>query len=31
MMFELANILANFQAYIDKILAQKLDVFVIIY
>lgn len=31
MLFELTNTLANFQGYINKILAEKLDVFVIIY
>ena len=30
-LFELSNALASFQDYINKILAEKLDVFVIIY
>ena len=31
MPFELTNILATFYGYINKILAEKLDVFIIIY
>ena len=31
MPFGLSNALANFQGYINKILAEKLDIFVIIY
>ena len=31
MLFELSNALASFQGYINKILAKKLDVFVIVY
>ena len=31
MLFELSNILASFQGHINKILAKKLDIFVIIY
>ena len=31
MLFGLLNILAKFQSYINKILAKKLDVFVIFY
>ncbi len=31
MPFELTNVLATFQGYINKILAKKLDVFVIVY
>ena len=31
MSFGLSNALANFQGYINKILAEKLDVFVIVY
>ena len=31
MPFELFNIPASFQSYINKILAKKLDVFVIVY
>ena len=31
MLFGLSHTLANFQGYIDKILAEKLDIFVIIY
>lgn len=31
MFFALFNILANFQGYINKILAEKLDIFVILY
>ena len=31
MFFDLLNILANFQGYINKIPIKKLDVFVIIY
>ena len=31
MFFELFNILASFQSYINKILAKKLDIFVIVY
>ncbi len=31
MFFELTNVPATFQKYINKILAEKLDVFVIIY
>lgn len=29
--FELSNALANFQGYINKILAKKLNIFVIVY
>ena len=31
MLFDLSNALATFQRYINKILAKKLDIFVIIY
>ena len=31
MPFRLTNILATFQSYINKILAEKLDIFVIVY
>ena len=31
MLFELSNVLASFQSYINKILAKKLDFFVIVY
>ena len=31
MLFSLFNILATFQRYINKILAKKFDIFVIIY
>ena len=31
MSFGLSNISASFQGYIDKILAKKLDIFVIVY
>ena len=31
MPFGLTNILASFQGYINKILAEKLDIFVIMY
>ena len=31
MPFGLCNILTNFQNYINKILAEKLDIFIIIY
>ena len=31
MPFGLSNVLASFQGYINKILAKKLDVFVIVY
>ena len=31
MPFELTNVLANFQRYINKILAKKLDIFVTVY
>ncbi len=31
MLFRLSNALASFQGYINKILAEKLDVFVIVY
>ncbi len=31
MLFGLTNILAIFQGYINKILAEKLDVFIIVY
>ena len=31
MLFELTNALATFQSYINKILAEKLHIFVIIY
>ena len=31
MSFRLSNILANFQNYINKILAEKLNIFVIVY
>ncbi len=31
MPFDLSNTLANFQSYINKILAKKLDVFVVVY
>ena len=31
MPFELTNTLATFQSYINKILAEKLNVFVIVY
>ena len=31
MPFKLSNISANFQDYINKILAEKLDIFVIVY
>lgn len=31
MSFELSNALASFQRYINKILAEKLDIFVIVY
>ena len=31
MLFGLFNILASFQNYINKILAKKLDIFVIVY
>ena len=31
MLFELFNTLASFQDYINKILAKKLDIFVIVY
>ena len=31
MLFKLSNPLANFQSYINKIFAKKLDIFVIVY
>ena len=31
MLFDLSNALATFQKYVNKILAEKLDIFVIIY
>ena len=31
MLFRLFNVLASFQSYINKILTEKLDVFVIVY
>ena len=31
MLFGLSNILATFQKYINKILAEKLDIFIIVY
>ena len=31
MLFELSNALASFQGYINKILAKKFDIFVIVY
>ena len=31
MLFGLSNALASFQGYIQKVLAKKLDIFVIIY
>ena len=31
MPFGLSNALANFQEYVNKILAEKLDIFIIIY
>ena len=31
MPFELTNVLASFQGYINKIFAEKLDIFVIVY
>ncbi len=31
MFFEFPNTLASFQGYINKILAEKLDIFVIVY
>ena len=31
MLFGLSNTLATFQKYINKILAEKLDIFIIIY
>lgn len=31
MLFGLSNVSAGFQGYINKILAEKLDVFVIVY
>lgn len=31
MFFRLSNALASFQGYINKILAEKLDIFVIVY
>ena len=31
MIFSLSNISASFQAYINKILAEKLSIFIIIY
>ena len=31
MLFGLSNIFASFQGYINKILAKKLDIFVIVY
>ena len=31
MLFSLLNTLATFQGYVNKILAEKLDVFVIVY
>ena len=31
MPFELSNIPASFQSYINKILAKKLDIFIIVY
>ena len=31
MSFKLSNVLASFQGYINKILAKKLDIFVIVY
>ncbi len=31
MPFGLANVLASFQNYINKILAEKLDIFVVVY
>ena len=31
MFFSLSNVLATFQGYVNKILAKKLDIFVIIY
>ena len=31
MVFALSNALATFQGYVNKILAEKLDIFVIIY
>ena len=31
MLFDLSNILATFQGYVNKILIQKLNIFVIVY
>ena len=31
MLFNLSNILASFQGYVNKILAKKLNIFIIIY
>ena len=31
MLFGLSNALINFQGYVNKILAEKLDIFVILY
>ena len=31
MFFGLSNALANFQRYVNKILAEKLDIFIIVY
>ena len=31
MLFELFNVLASFQSYINKIIAEKLDIFIIFY
>ena len=31
MLFGLSNALASFQGYINKILAKKLDIFIIVY
>ena len=31
MLFELSNALASFQGYINKILVEKLNIFVIVY
>ena len=31
MLFDLSNALATFQGYLDKILAKKLDIFIIVY
>ena len=31
MLFRLSNILASFQGYINKILAKKLNIFLIVY